>query len=181
MFSFLAAALAFVATATANPAVSPQYGVVGQQISRTAICNSTQEATCMEFINNTHQAVAFGFTWTGGGVQNALVTESGTTQCVFTQGPTGTRCVSVLGPGERGWVAMPVQGVIGVQVTRWSMPGLEKESPSAMPQNPALPVTVLGDPYLIMQGTLATQSGRGSCEVDLNVRGANTLYVGMCR
>lgn len=168
-----------------TPAVSPTYGAVGMQIARSATCSTYAEATCLEVINNTTEAVAFGFSYRspqGGqaGVQNAQVSEAGATQCVFTYGPSGTRCVSVLAPGEHGWVTFPSKSVIGIEVTGWSMPGLDIETPSILPGT-TLPAVVVGDPYLITQGNLASQAWKHSCDLDLNVRGNNTLFVNMCR
>ena len=165
----------------ASPAVSPTYGVVGAQIMRSPICSASNERACLEMINNGDTAVSYEFSFTGQpvGFSKASVTEGGMTQCVFTTGPNGTRCVSVLAPGEHGWIMFPTITVIGVEVTEWSMPGLSQENQSIMPGT-ALPVTVIGDPALIKQGTLATVASRHGCYVDLKVRGNNTLYASMC-
>lgn len=175
------ASLVLAGLAFANPAVSPTYGVVGAQIMRSPICSTFSNRSCMEMINGGDTAVSYEFSFTGApvGFSNAIVTEGGMTQCVFTTGPNGTRCVSVLAPGEHGWIMFSAVTVIGVEVTEWSMPGLSQENPSVIPGT-TIPAVVIGDYALIMQGTLATVASRHGCYVDLKVRGNNTLYASMC-
>jgi hypothetical protein len=180
MFSFLAALVLAISSASANPAVSPNTGMLGAQVMRVPKAGPT----VVQFINNTDAAIELGFSYRtsagSGGVPRAVVTEGGVTQCVYVAGPTGTRCASVLAPGERGWVDFGAVTLVSVTVTRYSMSGLDIESPGVVPGT-TLPAIVLGDPYHIMQGALATQVAKSTCDVDLRVRGANTLFVGMCR
>jgi len=179
MLAIILAASVFAATP-----VSPTTGILGKQMFSTPVCDTFATKSCMGIINNSTAAVQIGFSFYGpsgpDGIANALYTENGLTQCVFTVGLTGTRCVSVIGPGEQAWVQFPSAQVVMVTVTEWEMPGLQQESPSVIPGT-AAPATVIGDQALIIQGSLAMRGRSANCPVDLRVQGNNTLYASMCQ
>lgn len=171
---------ATLSSAASTPAVSPEVGIVGMQMFDTPVCSTFEKKSCLEVINDGAAALQIGFSFRGPsgptGIENALFTEKGKTQCVFTTGSSGTRCVSTLGPGEHGWAQFPSAQVVTITVTWWDMPGLETKSLSTLPGT-AVPVTVIGDRALIVEGQLAMKGEVKVIHKDLTVAGNNILHV----
>ena len=66
--------IALIASAlAANPtAVSPKYGIVGKEIMIPGGCSVGREANCVNLVNNTTEAVSFGFSYQGPAGQDGI-------------------------------------------------------------------------------------------------------------
>lgn len=175
MFAFIAMIL-FIAHAFAGDLYSSETGVAGKQILDTKVCDPVTKPTCVLIINNTDYALQVGTSFVGGGTPTAFFRRSGEIQCVLVGSPKSSRCISVLAPGDRGWMQFPSGNSVTFTLTAWKAVGLNESITKIVP-GLAEPARVLGNPTLTLEGALAGWVKSHSFSLDL--RGVRTVYAGM--
>lgn len=164
----------------ATPTAVDSDGIVQGKMVTDQTCDNAHNRSCLQIINDGNAALQIGTSFVGpsgsDGVEVALVKVRGKRQCVFTTSSSGTRCVSVLGPGQIGWIKFPSTQVVTITVTQWEMGGLDTGHDSFIPGT-AIPAYVIGDERLIGQGSLATKGETQIIPKDLKVPGNNILHL----